>query len=101
MKKETNEFGFPIGVETEQVNENPENLPALLKPTFAVITCRERDEFVEEFVNFYALKELKTKVRVSRKKATVISIQLMNGSQLLDTLYCPQFKDYQNGATTL
>jgi hypothetical protein len=25
----------------------------------------------------------------------------MNGSQLLDTLYCPQFKDYQNGATTL
>lgn len=82
-------------------DENPENLSAVLLPTFAIITCRERDEFVEEFVNFYALKALRTKVRLSRKKATTISIQLMNGTQLLDTLYCPQFKDYQNGATTI
>ena len=70
------------------------------RPNKAVIHCRERDDYVEEFVNWYVMKSLPTEVMVE-VDASKITVNLMLDDEILDTLYCPQAKDVPNGTTTL
>lgn len=70
---------------------NTTQMVEMRSPDKAIIKCHHRDDYVEEFVQWYSHKKLKYEVQIDENRND-IEVDLLLGDELLDRLGCPHME---------